>query len=98
LPAVPAHELDEVKRLARGQGLPPVVTRTLALDVVMARLGLGEPEARRQILEMVADLYGMQRHGCGWYIKVAIDRGRLVVISCHPPTSPLRTRSGTILR
>jgi hypothetical protein len=84
--------------------------------VVMARLGLGEPEARRQILEMVADLdlldfaetlttkappadvYGMQRHGCGWYIKVAIDRGRLVVISCHPPTSPLRTRSGTILR
>lgn len=43
-----------------------------------------------------ADVYGLFFEGRGWYLKVAIDRGRLVVISCHPPESPLRTRAGTI--
>ena len=43
-----------------------------------------------------ADVYGLPDGGRGWYIKFAIQRGRLLVISCHVPGEPLRTRSGTI--
>lgn len=48
-----------------------------------------------------ADVYGLEYEGRGWYIKVTIHAtaGRhLAVISCHPPTDPLRTRAGTIRR
>ncbi|RYE73830.1 MAG: hypothetical protein EOO74_12470 [Myxococcales bacterium] len=114
-PTSPAHDLDEVRRQAQGQGQEPRVTRTLALDPVMARLDLTEPQARHWILALVADLapldfaetliakpppadvYGVHRQGCGWYVKVVLEPdGRLVVISCHPPMTTLRTRSGPI--
>lgn len=48
-----------------------------------------------------ADVYGLEHGGRGWYIKVTIHAtsGRhLLVISCHPPTDPLRTLAGTIRR
>jgi hypothetical protein len=112
---MPVHELGEVRRQAQGHGPPARITQTLALEPVMARLDLTEPEARRWILALVvdlmphdfaetltakappADVYGVQRQGCGWYVKVALEpSGRLVVISCHPPTGPLRTRLGSV--
>lgn len=45
-----------------------------------------------------ADVYGLEFEGRAWYIKVAFYRGLLVVISCHPPTEPLRTLAGTVKR
>lgn len=112
---MPAHDLDEVKRLARDAASPPELAYRQAVEVVMDRLDLSDGEARAFILAEVtsltlddfaetltakappADVYGIQRRGCGWYVKVAIKpSSRLVVISFHPPALPLRTRSGTI--
>ncbi len=47
-----------------------------------------------------ADVYGLVVDGCGWYLKLTLEkdaRGELVlVISCHPVEYPLVTRGGTI--
>jgi hypothetical protein len=43
-----------------------------------------------------ADVYGIYYRGSGWYVKVALDHGRPIVISCHPPEVPLTTSGGTV--
>lgn len=53
-----------------------------------------------QLEAHVADIYGVIVEGCGWYIKLTVERdarGALVlVISCHPVEYPLMTGRGTI--
>jgi hypothetical protein len=109
---VPAYDLDEVKRLAQtGQvQMRPRKSRDIVGDLldlepreaeafVVGLIGQLRPEhfAETKVEKTPpADVFGIFFEGRGWYIKVAIDRGRLAVISCHPPEIPLRTRAGTI--
>ena len=46
----------------------------------------------------VADEYGLNIDGVGWYIKLCIDRTapEVVTISFHPPQRPMRTKAGMI--
>jgi hypothetical protein len=46
----------------------------------------------------VADEYGLEIEGTGWYIKLCIDRDgpEVVVISFHTPKYPMRTKAGVI--
>ena len=108
----PAHDLEEVRRLA-GLGSPHARPfKDNALDMVADALDVDLVAAEAHILKLVgrltpgcyvetltakappADVYGLAEVGHGWYIKVAIDRGKLLVISCHAPSRPLHTRSG----
>jgi hypothetical protein len=46
-----------------------------------------------------ADVYGWNGRGCGWYVKLKIEDGRLHVLSFHPPEHPFRTtKSGDVVR
>lgn len=38
-----------------------------------------------------ADVYGVSLERVGWYVKLAIVKDRLVVISFHPPERRLKT-------
>lgn len=51
-----------------------------------------------QLTHDVADEYGLNIDGTGWYIKICIDRTvpEVVVISFHTPQFPMRTKSGTV--
>jgi hypothetical protein len=46
----------------------------------------------------VADEYGLNIDGAGWYIKLCIDRTvpEVVVISFHTPQRPMRTKAGMV--
>jgi hypothetical protein len=37
-----------------------------------------------------ADVYRHDARGCEWYVKVALNGGRLYVISFHPSEQPMR--------
>jgi hypothetical protein len=47
---------------------------------------------------VLADEYGLNIDGSGWYIKLCIDRSvpEVVVLSFHTPQRPMRTKAGTI--
>ncbi len=47
-----------------------------------------------------ADVYGIFKDGCGWYVKLSMakdaDGLAVLVISCHPVERPLKTGKRTI--
>ena len=43
-----------------------------------------------------ADVYAVFAERRGWYIKVAVRHGRLIVISFHLPERPIRTADGWV--
>jgi len=45
-----------------------------------------------------ADVYGVERQGTGWYIKVKIESPRLRIVSFHPPEHPFRIANGETIR
>jgi hypothetical protein len=51
-----------------------------------------------QLTYDIADEYGINIEGTGWYIKLCIDRTvpEVVVISFHPPERPMRTAAGVV--
>lgn len=51
-----------------------------------------------QLTYDVADKFGINIDGTGWYIKLCIDRDvpEVVVISFHPPERPMRTKAGMV--
>ena len=71
---------------------------------ILARVAALQPENFAHTLANFAppaDVYGIEFAGRPWYCKVAIEvrRGRrLLVVSFHPPTDPLRTPAGTVRR
>lgn len=109
---MPAHDLDEVKRLAQAGRV--WIHERKASEIVGDLLDLGQGQAQSFVLERVlqlcpddfaetltakappADVYGFWYERRGWYVKLAILQGTLQIISFHPPALPLRTRSGTI--
>jgi len=44
------------------------------------------------------DVYGSDRDGIGWYVKLNEGDDGLVVISHHPPERPLTTITGRVIR
>ncbi len=44
------------------------------------------------------DVYGYDRDGIGWYVKLNEGDDGLVVISHHPPERPLTTITGRVIR
>lgn len=116
MPPTPAHDLNEIRRLAREDAANARLDERRAVEVVQDALGLTADKAVDYILAMIADLdpsgysetlrnkpppvdvYGCERDRRAWYVKVAIWGRRLIVVSCHPPTKPMRTRGGTVKR
>lgn len=112
----PAHDLEEVQRLAATGGRYFNPSENKAIELVAEALELTPDAARVYIQKLIArltpndyahtltektppaDVYGLSDGLRGWYVKVAIRRGQLQVISCHLPGEPLRTRCGTITR
>jgi hypothetical protein len=108
----PHHSLDEVKRLvASGQFmlmkgralnlLVPPLTYAEALRFVAAAVQLLSVDNFHQSVQLthdVADEYGLNIDGTGWYIKLCIDQSEpeVTVISFHTPQFPMRTKAGTI--
>lgn len=81
--------------------LVPPLTYAAALGFIAAaiqRLTLDNFYRTVQLTYDVADEYGLNLEGVGWYIKVCVDRTvpELVVISFHPPQRPMRTRAGIV--
>ena len=108
----PHHSLDEVKRLVaanafmvmKGRGLSllvPPLTYAEATGFVAAAvhmLTVDNFHATVQLTYDIADEYGINIEGTGWYIKLCIDRTvpEVVVISFHPPERPMRTAAGVV--
>ncbi|MBK8995684.1 MAG: hypothetical protein IPM35_08050 [Myxococcales bacterium] len=44
-----------------------------------------------------ADVYGIQDGDQGWYLKIYIEHGQVVVRSCHLPLRPLACRDGRVV-
>ena len=111
-PKTPHYSLDEVKRLVaagafdvmKGRGLSllvPPMTYEAALGFVSAAIQLLTADNFHATVKLtydVADEYGINIEGTGWYIKVYIDRDvpEVVVISFHPPERPLRVKAGLV--
>lgn len=108
----PHHSLEEVKRLVasgkfmlmRGRALNllvPPLTYTEALRFVAAAvqlLSVDNFHSSVQLTYEMADVYGLNVDGVGWYIKLCIDQSvpEVTVISFHPPEHAMRTKAGTI--
>jgi hypothetical protein len=108
----PHYSLDEVKRLvASGQFmlmkgralnlLVPPLTYAEALRFVAAAVQLLSVDNFHRSVQLthdVADEYGLNIDGTGWYIKLCIDQiqPEVTVISFHTPQFPMRTKAGTI--
>jgi hypothetical protein len=108
----PHHPLEEVKKLVSAGAF--MVMRGKALDLLVPPLtyvaAYGFVAAAIQMLTIdnfhrtvtltydVADEYGLNIDGAGWYIKLCIDRTvpEVVVISFHTPQRPMRTRAGMV--
>lgn len=44
-----------------------------------------------------ADVYGVVIGGSGWYLKISVQTGSLLlVISLHPAKAPIRTKKGMV--
>lgn len=112
MPKGPHYSLDEVKRLIvadafivmKGRGLAllvPPLTYLEAMKFVAAAvlmLTVDNFHATVRLTYDVADEYGINIEGTGWYLKLCIDRSvpELVVISFHPPERPMRTVAGIV--
>ena len=108
----PHHPLDEVKKLVaagafmvmRGKALDlliPPLTYVAANGFVAAAIQMLTIDNFHQTVTLtydVADEYGLNLDGTGWYIKLCIDRTvpEVVVISFHPPQWPMRTKAGIV--
>jgi hypothetical protein len=108
----PHHPLDEVKKLVtagdfmvmKGRGLallvPPLsyVEATGFIAAAIQMLTIDNYHATVQLTYDIADEYGLNIEGTGWYIKLCIDRGvpEVVVISFHPPEHAMRTKAGIV--
>jgi hypothetical protein len=111
-PVPPHHPLDEVKKLvasgafllqkgrARDMLVPPLTYKQALAFVAAAVQSLTIDNFHRTVTLTydVADEYGLNFNGSGWYIKLCIDHSvpEVAVISFHPPERPMRTRAGTI--
>jgi hypothetical protein len=110
--AGPHYPLDEVKKLVaagdfmvmKGRALNllvPPLTYAEALGFIAAAIQMLSVDNFHQSVQLtydVADEYGLNINGTGWYIKICIDRAvpEVAVISFHPPQLPMRTKAGTI--
>ena len=108
----PHYPLHEVKRLVaagdfmvmKGRAfdlLVPPLTYAAALGFIAAAIQMLTVDNFHKSVQLtydVADEYGLNIDGVGWYIKVCIDRTvpEVVVISFHPPERPMRTRAGIV--
>jgi len=108
----PHHPLDEVKKLVaagafivqRGRALDALIpprTYQEAVEFVAAAVQALTVQHFHQTVHLtwdVADVYGLNFAGDGWYIKLCIDHSvpEVAVISFHPPQYPMRTKAGTI--
>ena len=83
-------------RIVEGDfGVTPGEARAIILEIVT----LLDPSCFAHSLANKlppADVHGLYYRGSGWYVKVALDHGRPIVISCHSPEEPLETSSGTV--
>jgi hypothetical protein len=110
-----AHDLATIKSLASGAApliyggtaLYPVMdrldmTQTEARAFILALVAnLTDADYVETVTNKAppADVYGVEAHRIGWYVKVALEaNGSLTVCSCHPPTKPMRTRGGITIR
>jgi hypothetical protein len=110
--SVPRYPLDEVKKLVaegafmvmKGRGLslliPPLTYRE-AMGFVAAAIEMLTVNNFHRTVQLTYDLadeYGINIDGTGWYIKLCIDRDapEVVVISFHPPEYPIRTKAGMV--
>lgn len=110
--AGPHYPLDEVKKLVaagdfmvmKGRALNllvPPLTYAEALGFIAAAIQMLSVDNFHQSVQLtydVADEYGLNINGTGWYIKICIDRTvpEVVVISFHTPQFPMRTKAGTV--
>lgn len=108
----PLYSLDEVKKLVaanafsvmRGRGLSllvPTLGYVGANSFVAAaihRLSIDNFYATVKLTYDVADEYGINIDGTGWYIKLYIDTSvpEVTVISFHPPQRAMRTAAGLV--
>jgi hypothetical protein len=70
----------------------------LAMKDVISTLTLQNFSHSDQLVWDMADIYGLQYRGSGWYLKLTIDEKtpEVAIISFHPLQAPLRTNSGVI--
>jgi hypothetical protein len=110
--AGPHYPLDEVKKLVaagafmvmKGRALNllvPPLTYAQAIGFIataIQMLSLDNFHRSVQLTHDVADEYGLNIDGTGWYIKICIDRTvpEVAVISFHTPQFPMRTKAGTV--
>jgi hypothetical protein len=108
----PHHSLDEVKKLVaagdfsvmKGRGLSlliPPLTYEEAMGFVAAAIQMLASDnyhATVQLTYDIADEYGINIDGTGWYLKLCIDHDvpEAVVISFHPPERPMKTKAGIV--
>lgn len=108
----PHYPLDEVKKLVaagdfmvmKGRALNllvPPLTYAQAVAFVAAAIQMLSVDNFCQTVQLtydVADEYGLNIDGTGWYIKLCIDRTipEVAVISFHTPQFPMRTKAGTV--
>jgi hypothetical protein len=108
----PHYPLDEVKKLVaagdfmvmKGRALNllvPPLTYAAAVGFVAAAiqmLAIDNFHRSVQLTVDIADEYGLNIDGTGWYIKLCIDRSipEVAVISFHTPQFPMRTKAGTV--
>ncbi len=108
----PHYPLDEVKKLVAADNfivqkgralnlLVPPLTYAQAIGFIAAAIQMLSTDNFHRTVQLtydVADEYGLNIDGTGWYIKICIDRAvpEVAVISFHPPQFPMRTKAGTI--
>ena len=108
----PHYPLDEVKKLVaagdfmvmKGRALNllvPPLTYGQALAFVAAAIQMLSVDNFHKTVQLtydVADEYGINIQGTGWYIKLCIDRTipEVAVISFHTPQFPMLTKAGTV--
>jgi gentisate 1,2-dioxygenase len=106
----PLWKLDLVQELAAQERL--FLTRAAstcfptfneALDWVHAAIAELEPGHFAHSVQLHthrADVYGFVAEGCGWYLKLTVEKDSreefVLVISCHPLEHPILTLRGTI--
>lgn len=95
-PRIFVLDLKKSLRIVEGYfGVTPGEARAIIMEIIT----LLDPSCFAHTLTNKAppaDVYGVYFRGSGWYVKVALDHGRPLVISCHPPEEPLITSSGTV--
>lgn len=71
-----------------------------AARCAIADLDVGQFCDTEQLVVDLADVYGIELDGRGWYLKVAVDEdiedSIVIVISLHPLKWPMRTNGGMV--